>query len=826
MENTEEEINLNNSDYIITEKSMDKENKEISDEFKIINNTDNNEDIILENYSGKYSSSEDISGKHIPLVKKKPKIMQNNLSLSNISEKKNNYIYREKMHSKLLKSNTITNYNLELSSFQSLYNFQNKFTSNENDIKKINKCLHSYSFKCSKDEINQIFFYILKNYKKSNKKYILTRNKINKGLDIGNISILDTLKIHLDNKTKEMITSRNNNNIQLINKENYISYKNAFINGKNHNKHKENKDKLKLNLKKSSVNTKKIKKENMYFKNDEDLVKFVKNKIRQKNSYYIIKLKNKSHIYNIKKTKKIKTKTTEKKSLDINKIKEDNIKIRFKNIKLKKNYEQIKKELKILKDNNKELKNEIIKKEILIQKYEHQINENKNKIQNLIKKLSEYTKNRKILIYQKEIELFFSNKINTNTNKKHFIQFKIEKNLELNLNFEKGKFNKRIFDDNLSITKIEQLNFMFNKVKKNFNFVISNFLEINYIKTKQKEKENISSNKFFKIIKINDIYFKKTKKNEIKSFNQNLSKENIFDFNIIKDKNIKIFETKSLCAQTIEICQLSILRAPKKICNFVISEQKILSILKTPKIICNLVISEHKMLSFVKSPKKICNLAISRHIILSFLKKEKIIKENILKIMKLDTFSFNQIININKFKNLEISKSDISLEYKTKIQEKNNSEYNTNNNTKNDNNKISNMTKTELNNDEKKSEEKKEELNTKNEKLEKLNRAMNRIRRKNQSLISDSNQLNTEEYPEFQNYQTKRRFDTVRIGKSGKILDIAKKLEKQINKSEDNTNKNIETKKNENSNMVEIISTQPVIKNKKKKKKINFVLDD
>ena len=81
MEKTEEEINLNNSDYIITEKSMDKENKEISDEFKIINNTDNNEDIILENYSGKYSSSEDISGKHIPLVKKKPKNMQNNLSL-------------------------------------------------------------------------------------------------------------------------------------------------------------------------------------------------------------------------------------------------------------------------------------------------------------------------------------------------------------------------------------------------------------------------------------------------------------------------------------------------------------------------------------------------------------------------------------------------------------------------------------------------------------------------------------------------------------------------------------------------------------------------
>ena len=68
MENTEEEINLNNSDYIITEKSMDKENREISDEFKIINNTDNNEDIILENYSEKYSSSEDSLGKHIPLV--------------------------------------------------------------------------------------------------------------------------------------------------------------------------------------------------------------------------------------------------------------------------------------------------------------------------------------------------------------------------------------------------------------------------------------------------------------------------------------------------------------------------------------------------------------------------------------------------------------------------------------------------------------------------------------------------------------------------------------------------------------------------------------
>ena len=91
--------------------------------------------------------------------------------------------------------------------------------------------------------------------------------------------------------------------------------------------------------------------------------------------------------------------------------------------------------------------------------------------------------------------------------------------------------------------------------------------------------------------------------------------------------------------------------------------------------------------------------------------------------------------------------------------------------------------------------------------------------------MPDSNLINSDEYLELQKCRAKGRSDTVRVGRSGRILDIAKKLEMQMNNNEDNANKKIETKKKENSNLVEIISTQPIIKNKKKKKKINFEFD-
>ena len=91
--------------------------------------------------------------------------------------------------------------------------------------------------------------------------------------------------------------------------------------------------------------------------------------------------------------------------------------------------------------------------------------------------------------------------------------------------------------------------------------------------------------------------------------------------------------------------------------------------------------------------------------------------------------------------------------------------------------------------------------------------------------MPDSNLINSDEYLELQKYRAKGRSDTVRVGRSGRILDIAKKLEMQMNNNEDNANKKIEAKKKENSNLVEIISTQPIIKNKKKKKKINFEFD-
>ena len=119
----------------------------------------------------------------------------------------------------------------------------------------------------------------------------------------------------------------------------------------------------------------------------------------------------------------------------------------------------------------------------------------------------------------------------------------------------------------------------------------------------------------------------------------------------------------------------------------------------------------------------------------------------------------------------------------------------------------------------------KEVLKTKkNEKSDKLSRAMNRIKKKNQSLIvSDS--LNFESSKFVSQIYSKGKSDTIKYAKSGKIMDIAKQLERQIGKGENETEEKVSESKNENTNIVDIITTQPIIK-KKKRNKINFIYDD
>ena len=73
--------------------------------------------------------------------------------------------------------------------------------------------------------------------------------------------------------------------------------------------------------------------------------------------------------------------------------------------------------------------------------------------------------------------------------------------------------------------------------------------------------------------------------------------------------------------------------------------------------------------------------------------------------------------------------------------------------------------------------------------------------------------------------RSRGRSDSVN-NESGKILDMAKKLELQMNKGDVNGNKN-EPKKNENSNnLIEVISKTPIIKKKKKKIRNNFEYEE
>ena len=105
-----------------------------------------------------------------------------------------------------------------------------------------------------------------------------------------------------------------------------------------------------------------------------------------------------------------------------------------------------------------------------------------------------------------------------------------------------------------------------------------------------------------------------------------------------------------------------------------------------------------------------------------------------------------------------------------------------------------------------------------------MNRAMDRIKRKNQSKV-EAELAKSESLQTIMKIHSKGRSETVRYAKSGKIMDIAKKLEMQMGKGDsENSNKIIENK-DENSNIVEIVSAQPIIK-KKKKNKIIFNYED
>ena len=442
--NCEERIEDNT---IISNLNEDYNNKK--EENKITNNINNINIVNMIIEKDKRKTSNNSVEIDDSLADIKPKNDENNLSALNAHNKKKNYSFKNKKYSyhKPDKPNMISNYELDISSIKKFINFQSNYLKNENDIVETNKCLFTYINKHPEDKINPIYFYILKNYNKDHKntqtiietkKDVETKNTPKRSYDDSEfrnsyINTADTLKMNFSNKSKVIIKSRNS-----------IHKKSEEENSQ---KPKEKDNNLTLNNKRKSIKSKKDKKENLHFKNDEELVNFVKTKFKEKNSYYLIELKNKSFITNINENDKEKPK--EKYISELKRIKDDNDKMRNKNIKLKKEFEQIEKELKLINDKNKELKEEMTKKDVLIKKYEIKINENKNIIQNLKKNLSEHSnikhKNKNILLCKKEIEFFVLKKVKVGLkgNKIDFKMIKIEKNNYFN--FIDYKFRKIIF---------------------------------------------------------------------------------------------------------------------------------------------------------------------------------------------------------------------------------------------------------------------------------------------------------------------------------------------------------------------------------------------
>ena len=864
--NCEERIEDNT---IISNLNEDYNNKK--EENKITNNINNINIVNMIIEKDKRKTSNNSVEIDDSLADIKPKNDENNLSALNAHNKKKNYSFKNKKYSyhKPDKPNMISNYELDISSIKKFINFQSNYLKNENDIVETNKCLFTYINKHPEDKINPIYFYILKNYNKDHKniqtvvakkKDVETKNTPKRSYDDSEfrnsyINTADTLKMNFSNKSKVIIKSRNS-----------IHKKSEEENSQ---KPKEKDNNLTLNNKRKSIKSKKDKKETLHFKNDEELVNFVKTKFKEKNSYYLIELKNKSFITNINENDKEKPK--EKYISELKKIKDDNDKMRNKNIKLKKEFEQIEKELKLINDKNKELKEEMTKKDVLIKKYEIKINENKNIIQNLKKNVSEHSnikhKNKNILFCKKEIEFFVLKKVKVGLkgNKIDFKMIKIEKNNYFNfigikkeklldnklsiINSEKLYFygngnndeknikgnkmlNKNIFK-NLIISKENNINLkidpqMRRKLNKKFNNVefIKN-LEIEYKRImKQKQILEISNN--------NNIFFEKIKNIEDKIIKQNLSIEKIYDLDFSKLKSIKNFKNIILTLENFYFIGKKSFDYKKLSINN--NQNFHFESLNKRNDIKRIFSIENINFTIIKGIKLNINFEISKNEIFSCIRAKPDLKD-ILKIIKIDEISFIRKINIiNKFKNLEIISTNISFDYKSQSKKDISSE-NKNGIIKEDikqqtdiknqdilnNLNLNKENQSNIENN-KKTGEKQELQQNKDLKSERMNRAMDRIKRKNQSKV-EADLVKNESLQTIMKIHSKGRSETVRYAKSGKIMDIAKKLEMQMGKGDsENSNKIIENK-DENSNIVEIVSAQPIIK-KKKKNKIIFNYED
>ena len=833
---------------------------------------------------------------------------------------KNSYISNNRRFSQEKdKDNYMTNYNLDINSIRKFLNFQQKYMKDENDLVETNKFLQAYSNNHPKEKINPFILYILKNYHKNDKINInmneikdeekYTPKKVDKDIDLefSNINTAETIKTHLNSKIKETNKLINNINSKMDKQINY-----NFKNSLNIKYHQEKEKDLKLNIQKSNIKSTKTKMEKLHFKSDQELINFVKNKFKEKNSYYLIELKNKSFISNLDEKNGQKEENSE-----INKLKEENKNMRNKNLKIKKDLEQLEKEMQLINEKSRKLIDDINKKEILIKQYELKIKENKNQIQILKKNCSENKNkenNKNALICKKEMNfiLLKNNKINEINIISDNNKLKIVNNFSIFFNKIKLKF----FKDKLAIVDNEKLDFISNvnnkdTIKKRNNFSVTIENNINFVNTEIKNEQNktnnfyinqcqtlnfigivkkntfnsnsmkinnfkmnykhdnikeinskklnefidtkiqknldifykglIKSYKNFEIYNNENIYFEKIKKLGMRTFKQNLSFENSCNINFSRlKKDIKALNLKLFIETHNEIFLIGTKKSfdsnnliPQK------NQNLRIEFIYNKKEIKKLLLIKQTNAILLSELKNIYNFKIVKNEIINLM-KSKVNNKDILKIISLNTISFIQKNNIfKKFRILEKTNINISLSYNSSNQKELLRHNIANNIHKNDKPQIDNKKQETSNNlninsislinsdithNEIKNNNITEDLTVKkSQKSERLNRAMNRIKRKNQSII-ESELIKSESFRDNILFQNKGKSDTLKYSKSGRIMEIAKQLELQRAKEVKSIEENPEENKKENSNIVDIITTAPIIK-KKKKKKINFDYD-
>ena len=240
-------------------------------------------------------------------------------------------------------------------------------------------------------------------------------------------------------------------------------------------------------------------------------------------------------------------------NLNSTKIKDENNFIKLKYVKLKNDYDNILKDLKLANSKNKEYADDIIKKDIIIKKYEKKINQNQNEIKNIEKKISSYknTNNNNTFLINQEIE------ININKISKKKISSDANKDIN-NQNNVKINENQNNFENNWIYGK---------------NIIIGKGVKIDYIINSKKNDKKNNNNNLLIIKKENDFYFNKIEiDNKIQGKNNLIKIEKIcylnFDgINIDKNKinynkfhqinnnnneGIKKEEKKFFCNLTIE----------------------------------------------------------------------------------------------------------------------------------------------------------------------------------------------------------------------------------------------------------------------------------